>query len=139
VANTFLSGTEGRVIIDSATVAGLYNWSLQGQTSIIKIPHFESPTDALSRVWIEKLFGLSDGSGNLEGYFDIGTNPTDTIITNGIEVALALILFKNTVYGFGVTAVIGNFNVQTAVENQPQKWTATYEANGVVPLSAIIS
>jgi hypothetical protein len=140
VPNTFVSGTDGRVIVDDVTVAGIYTWTLEGVTGIIKIPHYEGFVDTNQRMWTPKLFGLSDGSGTLEGYFDTNAgNTTDSVLTNGIEVVLQLIIVKGTNFGFGVFADLSNFRTTDAVENQPAKWSANFEVNGAIPLSAIVA
>lgn len=133
-----VSGIDGRVIVEGTTVGLITSWTLEGQTSVIKIPHFEGPTDALSRMWTPKLFGLSDGQGTIEGYFNTNiADATDQYLTNGITVSLGLILIKGTSFGFGVEAKLSNLRTTDAVENQPAKFTCTFEVDEEIPLSSI--
>jgi hypothetical protein len=139
VADVFVAGVDGRVIVDDVIVGGLNLWTLEGQTSIIKLPQFEGPTDALSRTWIEKLFGLSDGQGTVEGYFNIGTGiVSDEVLGNGLAVALDLIIYKGTAFGIAVAAMMSNFRLQTPVENQPVKFSASFEVNGAITLATTL-
>lgn len=136
--NTFVSGTAGRVYSDGGIVAGIKSWRLEQTTAEVPIPHFESPTDALNRVWPEYLFGLSGATGTLEGQFDTNAaNPTDSIITTGQEYTLLLLFSKTSLWGFAVTANITAFGSGSAVENQPATFTASFRVNGIVPLSAV--
>lgn len=133
MADTFLSGTDGRVKVAGVVIAGITSWSLESQTAIIKIPHFEGPTDGLSRMWIPKLFGLSDAQGSIEGYFNVGAGVvSDAVFRNGTVATLSLIISKGTAFGFVVNAVLSSIRIQDTVENQPVKFTANFEVNGVL-------
>lgn len=143
MADVFFSGTDGRVKVANVIIGGLTGWTLEGQTAIIKIPHYEGPTDSYSRMWTPKLFGLSDGQGTVEGYWNNGTDAatglislkSDYVFPNGTSATLSLILFKGTAFGFSVNAVLSNFRTQSAIENQPAKFTANFEVNGVLALA----
>lgn len=138
--NDPVSGTDGRVIVDGTTVGLISSWTLEGATSVIDIPHFEGETDALDRMWVPTLFGLSTGNGTLEGYFNTNQSgdATDQYLTNGVSVVLGLILVKGTNFGFGVTAKISNLRTTDAVENQPAKFSCSFRVQNEIPLSTIV-
>lgn len=139
MAHTFLSGTAGRIILNGTTVSGVKAWRLDQTTAEVPIPHFESDVDALSRVWPDYLFGLSGATGTLEGQFDTNpANPTDDIITTGINATLLLLFSKSSNWGFAVSANFTAFGSGTNVENQPATFTASFRVTGVVPLSAVV-
>lgn len=134
---TPISGTAGRVQVEGATFSLIKSWRLEQVTAEVGIPHFESPTDALDRMWPEYLFGLSGATGTLEGYFDVDLSaPTDDVLTTGIEVTLQLMFSKTSSLGFEVEANVTAFGSGTAVENQPATFTLSFRVNGIVPLSA---
>lgn len=134
---TPISGTAGRVQVDGVTFSLIKSWRLEQTTAEVGIPNFESPTDALSRMWPEYLYGLSGATGTLEGYFDVDLSaPTDDILTTGVEVTLKLLFSKTSTLGFEVTANPTAFGSGTNVENQPASFTLAFRVNGIVPLSA---
>ncbi len=141
MADNFVSGVWGRVYATGyGVIGGIKTWSIDATTAEVPIPHFESTVDAYGRVWPNYLTGLSGATGQLEGYFNVGTagSPvSDRIFSNGFQGSLALYLDKRSSWGFGVLALITNFRPQVAVENQPVSFTATFRVNGVVPLSGV--
>ncbi len=135
----FVSGTSGRVAIGNATVAGIKTWRLDQVTAEVGLPNFESTVDGNSRVWPDYLAGLSGATGTLEGYFNSGAgDPTDSFITTGVFVTLALLFNKVDSWGFGVTALVTAFGSGTNVENQPATFTVSFRVTGAVPLSAVV-
>lgn len=136
----YVSGTAGRIGVNGSTVAGIKSWRLDQTTAEIGIPHFESPVDALGRVWPEYLLGLSGATGTGEGQFAVGAgDTTDSIITTGIAATLALLFRKSDSWGFGVSVIITGFNSGTNVENQPATFTFSFRVTGAVPLSTIVA
>jgi len=139
VANTFLSGIAGDVLVAGVSVAGIKLWRLDQTTAEIGIPHFQSFVDASGRMWPDYLPGLSGATGTLEGYFDVNAgNPTDSIITTGIYVTMKLRFSKTTLWGFAVYALITAFGASSNVENQPNSFTASFRVSNAVPLSAVV-
>lgn len=137
----FVSGTAGRIKVDTITVGGIKSWRLDQTTAEIGIPHFESPVDALGRVWPEYLLGLSGATGTGEGQFLVGAGgagATDELITTGVAATLALLFRKSDAWGFGVSVIITAFGSGTAVENQPATFTFSFRVTGVVPISTIV-
>jgi hypothetical protein len=131
------SGIAGRIAIGGSVIGGIKTWSLDQTTAEIPIPHFESPVDDLGRVWPEVLPGLSGGTGRLEGYFSSDAPATDSVITTGVYLQLALIFNKASSWGYGVTVLCTGFQTQAAVENQPESFTLQFRVTGIVPLSAV--
>lgn len=132
------AGTAGRVAIGGSVIGFLKMWSLDQNTAEIPIPHFESTVDDLGRVWPDYLPGLSGATGRAEGYFVDSAPATDSTITTGVYLSLALIFNKSNSWGFGVTALVTGFQSQAAVENQPNSFTFQFRVTGVVPLSSVV-
>lgn len=139
MANTPISGTAGRVIVDGGNFWGIKSWRLDQTTAEVGVPHFESDVDALGRVWPEYLFGLSGATGTLEAQMDINAaNASDSIVTTGVQYTLLLLFSKTSNWGFAVLANFTSFGSGTNVENQPATFTAQFRVTGVVPLSAVV-
>lgn len=137
----FVSGTAGRVIVSSGVpFVGIKSWRLEQTTAEVGVPNFESTTDDLERMWPDYLFGLSGATGTLEGWFDTGgaNNPSDEVVTTGVNYTLLLLFDKSSNWGFAVSANFTSFGAGTNVENQPASFSAAFRVTGVVPLSAVV-
>lgn len=149
--SNYVSGTAGRVSVGTVAnfVAGIKSWKLDQTTAEISLANFESYVDGVTssiagvgstngRVWPDYIPGLSGATGTLEGLFF--ENPgTDTVLTTGVYVTLALIFDKSTNWGYGVYALVTAFGPGTNVDNQPAQFTLSFRVKNAVPLSAILA
>lgn len=138
MADTFTSGTVGRVRVGAGNtvVAGITKWTLTKPHNLVRIPHFESPTDGDGLVHPNHLKGIGGPhTGTLEGYFNSdATNKTDGAaigLSNGATVTLDLLITR-VPFGFlDLVVTITSFSVEVAIENQPARFTAQFEVDGV--------
>lgn len=137
MANTFTSGTAGRVRVGagSTVVAGITKWTLTKTFNVVRIPHFESTADGDGYIHPNHLKGLAGPhTGSLEGYFDSdATNKTDgttTGFTIGATLSLDLLITRTPLGFLDVPATVTNMTFDVAVENQPARFTMQFEVNG---------
>lgn len=146
MATTMVSGNDGRVIVDSFTIATAKSWKLTKTTAAVPVPTFESDTQANAGpapdlVYPDTLPGLSGATITLEGFFNTdATDKTDASFSNGDYVLLDLILVKGTPFGYAqIYALCTSFSPTTTIENQAAGFTAEFVAKGVVSKSGVVS
>jgi hypothetical protein len=137
MADTFTSGTAGRVRVGASDtiVAGLTKWTLRKVHNVVRIPHFESTADSDGLIHPNHLKGLGGPhTGTLEGYFNSdATNKTDgttVAISNGLTVVLDLLITRAPLGFISISVTITELVVEVAVENQPARFTASFEVDG---------
>lgn len=104
-------GTAGRVVVGTASVAGIDKWSLSKQVETVPSTNFESAADANNVIWETLLVGVGSATAEVEGTFDGDTINSEDRFPAGTQVTLDLLFDKATTFGYlDLPAVVVGIN-----------------------------